>query len=121
MFEKIGKFFSGLVAFIGVIFTFFLVFKSKKDSDLDRSFDKARKEYLEKNEAIVDDHEARVKKIEKEYEDTLKDLAANEEREMEEVKEKYGSEVADIYERNRNNPKALAEELSKKYGLKNVK
>ncbi len=121
MFEKIGKIFSAVVAVLAAVLGVFFAVKSKKQNDLDRSFDKARKEFLEKNEVIVDDHDTAVRKIEKEYEEAVKELTDNEQKDLEEVREKYDSEVADIYERNRNNPEALVEELSKKYGLKNVK
>jgi len=120
MFEKIGKIFTAIVAGIVALVGIFLSIKHKKNSDLDASFDRAKKEFIEKNGVIVDDHEKAIQKINDEYNKAFEDLSQKEERDLEELREKYDSEIVDIYERNRENPEGLAEELSKKYGLKNV-
>ena len=120
MFEKIKNFFAALFAGIVALFTVFMVFKTKKNSDLDASFDRARKEFLEKNEVMVDDYEQKTRELEKEYKEALEELSSSEQKDMKTMEEKYGKEVVEIYKKNRQDVDKLAEELSKKYGLKNV-
>lgn len=120
MFEKIGKIFTLIVAAAAALLGIFLSLKSKKNNDLNDSFDRARKEFIEKNGVIVDDNNKAIEAIDAEYKKALEDLSKEEEKDYEEIREKYDSEVADIYERNRKNPEGLAKELSEKYGLKHV-
>ena len=120
MFEKIGKFFTALVAFVGTILTFFLMFKSKEQSDLEESFyeDKTSHEKDISDSENEHEQEQTIKRVK--YETALRDLSDANDKDIAKLQEKYGKDVADIYEKNREDPEKLVQELSEEYGLDDV-
>lgn len=120
MFEKIGKFFTAAIAFLGTILTFFLMFKSAKNDELDKSYQKDKEAFDKEVEESVNTHNEEELQARIKYETALRDLSDEKDEKLKETQDQYDSETNKAYGENRRNPEKLVKKLSEEYDLEDV-
>ena len=120
MFEKIGKFFTAVVTFLGAILAFFVVFKTKEQADLVKSFNEDKGEFEGSKDSSLQEYEEKKQMDKIKYQTALRDLTDEKDKDLAKLEEKYDKEVVEIYKKNKEDPENLVKELSEKYGLEDV-